>query len=384
MASVFVVAGDPSGDAHAARLIAALRRRVPGLTAEGLGGPALRAAGVTVWDDLTASAAIGPFDAARHLGRFARAKRLFAEHLAAHRPNLVLLVDFGDFNLPVIAPLAKQAGVPAAYYISPQLWAWGRWRLRFVRRYVARMLVFFQFEEAFYRTAGVPVTWVGHPLLEEAAPSLTAEQVRQAHGLNPWRMTVGLLPGSRPDEVRRHLRLMLAAAGRLAGRMPGLQFLIQKAPGIARAELDAAVAQAQVEARVAEGRMADALQVMDAAIVTSGTATLETALAGVPMAVVYRTSWPTYAMAKAVIRIPDIALVNVVAGRRLVPELVQHQATPRRVAAAVLALLRDLDGRERLAAGLKEVREKLGAPGAVDRAAAAVAELLGQRSGLAR
>ncbi len=379
MPSLFVVAGDPSGDAHAARLVTALRQRVPGLTVAGLGGPALRAVGADLWDDLTAAASIGPFDAARHLSRFARAKRLFAEHLASARPDLVLLVDFGDFNLPILAPIAKRAGVRVAYYISPQLWAWGRWRLRFVRQHVDRMLVLFKFEEEFYQRAGVPVTWVGHPLLEEAVPALPPDQARERCGLNPWRMTVGLLPGSRSDEVRRHLGLMLAAAKRLAWQMPGVQFLIQKAPGVPRQDMIATAERAGVDAMIAEGRMADALQLMDAAIVTSGTATLETALAGVPMTVVYRTSWPTYLMAKSVLRIPDIALVNIVAGRRLVPELVQHQATPKRIAGAMLELLRSREQRESVRAGLREVREKLGSPGAVDRAAEELAKLLPKR-----
>ena len=176
MPSLCFVAGDPSGDAHAARLITALRAREPSLAAAGLGGPAMQRAGVSLLDDLTKAAAIGPFDAARHLGRLLRAKRLLNEHLSRQRPDLVVLVDFGDFNLPVIAPLAKRHRLPVLYYISPQVWAWGRWRLAYIRRHVDRMVVFFPFEEAFYRRAGVPVTWVGHPLVESARPSMSREE----------------------------------------------------------------------------------------------------------------------------------------------------------------------------------------------------------------
>ena len=194
MASVCFSAGDPSGDLHAAHLISVLKTRDPRLTFTGLGGPAMRRTGCPLLDDLTTTAAIGPFDAARHLGRLRRARRLFADHLARQRPDLVILVDFGDFNLPVIAPLAKRHRIPVLYFISPQLWAWGRLRLRYVKRYVDRMIVFFPFEETFYQREGIPVTWVGHPLMEPSQPTMGREETSAQLGLNAWRMTVGLRP----------------------------------------------------------------------------------------------------------------------------------------------------------------------------------------------
>ncbi|MBI3322899.1 MAG: lipid-A-disaccharide synthase [Candidatus Omnitrophica bacterium] len=376
MSSLCFVAGDPSGDAHAARLITALRAREPSLTAGGLGGPAMQRAGVELLDDLTKAAAIGPFDAARHLGRLRRAKRLLNEHLARQRPDLVVLVDFGDFNLPVIAPLAKRHRLPVLYYISPQVWAWGRWRLAYIRRYVDRMVVFFPFEETFYRQAGIPVTWVGHPLVDEARPALSREEAMSRFGLNGWRMTVGLLPGSRADEVRRHLPLMLASARRIQWWMPGVQFLLPRAPTVPRESLDPLVSRSGLDVRVADGMVYDALQLMDVALIASGTATLEAACLGVPMVVAYRASWPTYLAARAVLRVPHIALVNVVAGRAVVPELIQHHATPARAASALIELLRDDRHCEAMKGELRAVREKLGPPGAVERAASAVLELL--------
>ncbi len=379
MPSICLVAGDPSGDAHAALLIEALKIREPALTFTGLGGPAMQRAGVALLDDLTQTAAIGPFDAARHLGRFIRAKRLLEAHLRTQRPDLVILVDFGDYNLPVIAPLVKRYGIPILYYISPQVWAWGRWRLRYIRRYVDRMLVFFRFEEAFYQREHIPVTWVGHPLIDAARPSLTKEEARERFGLNLWRRTVGLLPGSREDEVRRHLPLMIAVARRIAWHMPGVQFLLPKAPALPRAPLDAQLAHAGVDVFVAEGSAYDALQLMEAAVVASGTATLEAALCEVPMAVIYRASWPTYLAARMVIRIPDIALVNVVAGQRLVPEFVQRRAHPERIAQALMELLRDDERTENMKEGLRDVRAKLGPLGAVGRAVAGVLQMLQKR-----
>ena len=376
MPSVVLVAGDPSGDAHAARLIDALKRRPGPWTFAGLGGPAMAAAGMTLLEDLTAAAAIGPFDAARHVATFRRAKALFAQHLAAQRPDLVVLVDFGDFNLPVMAPLAKHHGVPVLYYISPQLWAWGRWRLRYVRRYVNRMVVFFPFEEAFYRQAGVPVTWVGHPLLDEAPPAGASAPAPAFAGVNPWRRTVGLLPGSREREIARHLPVMLASARRIANRMPGIQVLLPAASASGAQQLRADLAKSGLAGGVFEGPIREAVRLMDAAIVASGTATLDVALGEVPMVVLYRTSWPTYLAARAVLRIPDIALVNVVAGRRIVPELIQHRAHPAAIATEAIRLLRDTEAAEAMRTELRLVREKLGPPGAVERAADAVLALL--------
>jgi len=376
MASICLVAGDPSGDAHAARLIDALKRDDPTLIVTALGGPAMQRAGATLLDDLTQTAAIGPFDAARHLARFARAKRLLAEHLTRQRPDLVILVDFGDFNLPVVAPLVKQHGIPIVYYISPQVWAWGRWRLRLIQRYVDHMIVFFPFEEALYRAAGVPVTWVGHPLVDNLHDTLPREAALERLGLNPWRRTIGLLPGSRHHEVTRHLPLMLAAAERIAWRMPGVQCLIPRAPTIPASLIEPYVKRAAVDVYVTERPLGEALPCMEAAAVASGTATLETALAQVPMVVVYKASWPTYLAARMMIRIPHIAMVNVVAQRAIVPELIQHRANPRRIAATLTDLLRDDERCEAMKEGLREVKRRLGPPGAVDRAARIVAEML--------
>jgi lipid-A-disaccharide synthase len=379
MASILVVAGDPSGDAHAARLVETLRLLSPSLTFSGLGGPAMQRAGVSLLEDLTAAASIGPFDASRHLGRFIQAKRRLAEHLRTERPALAILVDFGDFNLPVIAPLVHQHGIPIVYYISPQIWAWGRFRLHYVKRYVERMIVFFTFEEAFYRKAGVPVSWVGHPLVEAAAPSKRPSEVLERLGLNPWRIAVGLLPGSREHEIRRHLPLMLAVAQEANWRMPGLQFVIPKAPTVARETLERYTARAAVDCRIAEGPVADVLQVMEAALVASGTATLDAALANLPMAVLYRTSWPTYLAARMVVRIPHITMVNIIAGREVVPEFVQHRASAKRVGEALLTLLRDEESRQKIKTGLRSVVEQLGPPGAVARAAAIVLESLSHK-----
>jgi len=336
----------------------------------------MREAGAALLEELTRAAAIGPADALRHFGLLRRAARRLDEELARRRPDLAVLVDFGDYNLPVIAPILKRHGVRIAYFTSPQVWAWGRWRLRSIRRHVERMLVFFAFEEAFYREAGVPVTWVGHPLVGECRPSMAPEAARNHYGLAQVRATVGLLPGSRRAELGRHLPLMLRAAERLAWDLPGAQFLVPLAAGLDPEPVRRAASRARADIVVASGGMADALSVMDAAIVASGTATLETALAGVPMAVVYRMPWLTYLPARALVRTKHIAMVNVIAGREVVPEFIQHRATPRRLARAVAGLLADAQARERMRAELRAVTDQLGAPGAIERAADCILELL--------
>jgi lipid-A-disaccharide synthase len=272
--------------------------------------------------------------------------------------------------------LAAKQGIPVTYFISPQVWAWGRWRLKYIRRFVEHMLVFFAFEEAFYRQAGIRATWIGHPLIEQAQPTLSAPAARQQAELNPWRMTVGLLPGSRAQEIRRHLPLLLETAQRINQAMPGVQFLLPKAPGVPIQTLLPSAEAAPVDLTITEGNIQNALQLMDAAVVCSGTATLDVALAGVPMVVIYRTNWPTYWMAQAVLNVKHIALANIVAGAHLVPERIQTQATPRAIAEPIVAWLRDPQQAEEQRKKLQQIRAKLGEPGAIDRAASILLQQL--------
>ena len=336
----------------------------------------MQQAGVELLEDLTQAAAIGPFDAAKHLRRLRAARARLATHLAKTKPSIVLLVDFGDFNLPFVAPVAKRLGCRVVYFISPQLWAWGRFRLRWVTRHVDRMVVLFRFEEAFYQRQGVPVTWVGHPLMDVITDAPSFDRLQEELGLNPARMTVGLLPGSRDHEIRRHLPLFLATATRIAWQMPGVQFLVPQASAVNARLFQSATDHRSLNLHLCTGRFHDALRVMDAAVIASGTATVEAAVFGVPMAVVYRTSWPTYLAAWAVVRVPHIAMVNVIAGRAVVPEFVQSRATASRIANEVVDLLRNDSRAAQMRQALRKVTEQLGPPGAVERAARAILDEL--------
>lgn len=243
------------------------------------------------------------------------------------------------------------------------------------------MLVLFPFEEAFYRRHGVDVVWVGHPLAQPPPAARPREEILRHTGMNPWRIGVGLLPGSREREVARHLPLMLAAARRIAWDMPGVQFVILKAPAVPRALYEAAIVQCDVDARVADGTIAEVAPILEGAVVASGTATLETAIAGVPMVVTYRTSWPTYLAAKAVIKVPYIAMVNLIAGQEVAPELIQWRATPARIASSLMPILRSAERRAAIRRQLQAVVERLGPPGAVERSAEAILRFLHDPSG---
>ncbi len=235
--------------------------------------------------------------------------------------------------------------------------------MRYVRRYVDHMVVFFPFEQALYERERVPVTWVGHPLVEQAVPSISKDQAMERVGLNPWRRTVGLLPGSREQEINRHLPVMLAAARHLSEHMPGIQFVLPKATTASRRSLERHLSRAPVSVQlIEEGSVYDALQLMEGALVASGTATLEAALCEIPMVVIYRTSWLTYLAARLMIRVPHIAMVNLIAERRLVPELIQYQARPARIAATLMELLHDDERCEAMKRGLREVKARLGQP----------------------
>lgn len=358
-----VVAGDPSGDMRAAELAAALKAQRPGLKIVAVGGACLKEVADEFLEDLAGRGVVGFWEPLRHLP-FLRGllKRLDAR-LAASAVDGVVVVDYYGFNRRVLE-LASRRGVPAYYYVCPQVWASRAGRLLVLKRLVRKALVLFPFEEKLYREAGLPATFVGHPLAE----SLPAP--RPARGGAALR--VGLLPGSRGAELRRHLPLFLDAFRILREEFPEARGIV-----IASSHLppDAyAAAQGLAGVSVEQDPDYGVRSGLDAAITASGTATLENALLGLPMVVVYRMSWPTYWAARMLIRVPYIAMANILAGRRLVPELIQSDATPGRIAAEAAVFLRDRTGNAALRGALAALRSQLGGPGAAARAAA---EILG-------
>ena len=363
---VYISAGEPSGDAHAAAVAAALRRRLPGVELEALGGPLLERAGARVLDRMENLSVVGFVEALAkipaHYRLLAKVRKAFREK----RYDLVILVDYPGYHLRAAAAAAA-AGIPVLYYIAPQMWAWGPWRVRRLAS-VQRLAVILPFEEAFFRERGVAATFVGHPLKDRPPPPPRPE-ARRLLGLDPARPTLGLFPGSRAQEVARHWAVFRAAAARVVVARPDVQLVAAGAPGAAYPDPGAI--------KVHQGDPLHVFAAADAGICKSGTTTLEAAIADVPMVITYRAHPVSSFIAFRVLRVPWVGLVNLVAGYEVAPELLQRRATPAALAAAVLPLLDpDAAATRRQREGLRLVRERLGAPGAADRVADIAAGLL--------
>ncbi len=375
---LLVVAGEASGDLHGARLLAALTRRRPGLRAFGLGSQELAAAGLDLIGDSREISVVGLVEVA---GVFQRARELFREVLSEverRRPRVAVLVDFPDFNLRLARELSW-AGVPVVYYVSPQIWAWRRGRVRTIADTVARMLVLFPFEVPFYRKHGVSVVHVGHPLVDEV-PDL-AQAWDAAGPLPPDRLRIALLPGSRRSEVDALLSTMAKGVDQLAARLPIEPRWIQ-APSLREDELAERLAALGQGGEVVRGDRFEVIADSHLAICASGTATLEVGLLRTPMVVLYRLSPMTFRAARLLVRVPHVSLANLVLGRRVVPELLQREARPERIAEVVDSLLRDRTRIDAMRSELACLRSALGAPGASERAAVEVLDVL-DRSGRA-
>jgi lipid-A-disaccharide synthase len=373
---ILVVAGEASGDQHAAGLVTELRRRRPDLRFFGMGGAQLEAAGLERLYDAREISVMGITEVLPKLPRILAVMRGL-EHAAQERePALAILVDIPDFNLRMAQRL-KSAGVRVVYYISPMLWAWRSGRLRQIARDVDRMLCILPFEESWYRERGVAARYVGSPVLDHTPPPGPAESFRRGLGLDPSRPTLALLPGSRMTEVRLLLPPMIEAAHTLSLEKPGLQIVIPVAPSIPRHAVEAPFAGRGLSPTLIHGRAPEAVGASDVAIVASGTATLEAGLMLRPMVVVYRMSPITWMVGRAMVRVPHVALVNLLSGRRVVPELLQGEVRASRIAEEARRLWSG-PGREHALRGLADLRRHLGEAGAPRRAAEAVMELLGE------
>ena len=365
---VLFVAGEASGDLHAAKVATALRRRRPGLPLAGVGGARMRAAGVELVEDAERLAVMGFVEVLKHVPKHWQLLRELRGRLRGGRVGLVILVDYPGFNMKV-AQAAHDAGVPVLYYITPQVWAWGAGRIERMAHIVSRAAVILPFEERLLRDGGVNATFVGHPLLDRAANLPDRAAARRALGLPDDGPVLAVFPGSRAQEVDRHLDVFVATARELERRIPGLRVVVGGAPGMR-------IDPQRSPYPLVEGRSFEVMRAADALLCKSGTTTLEAAVAGCPLVVAYRTSGWTYAIARRVVKIPNIALVNVVAGRAVAPEFVQGDAVPERMADALQPLLADTPRRREMVGELAAVRAKLGEAGAAERVAAIAEELL--------
>jgi len=374
-AHIVMAAGEASGDLHGARLAECLRRLEPGLSLSGMGGPRMQAAGVEILVDARQTAVVGLTELWEKRQILRGALASLRAHLEARRPALLICIDFPDFNL-LLARTAHRLGISVCYFISPQVWAWRRGRIRTIRRLVRKMLVLFPFEERLYRTAGVDVGFVGHPLLDALEATPSREACRERLGLAADALVVGLLPGSREAELRRLLPLLLQAAEKIRAASKDLTVLVGLGETGDRRVVEAALATAASPARLIQGRTPEVMRAADFLLAASGTVTLEAAILGTPMLITYRVGWLSYLLGRLLVRVRFVGLPNLVAEDSVVPELIQHKATPERLAAAALEILGSPERLARMRAALQEVRRRLGQPGATERAAREVLALL--------
>ena len=347
---ILISAGEPSGDLHGAALARALRKRWPDATLYGFGGDLMRAEGVDLWAHADQMAVMGFFEVAKHLPYFLGLLGRVKAHIENTPPDLVIPIDYPGFNLR-LARYARQNRTPVLYYIAPQVWAWHRSRMTELARNADHLAVVLPFEEELFRNAGATVSFVGHPLLDAAPPASIREEFCARIGVDPARPILAVLPGSRAQEVRSHMALFNAAAARVQQNLPDVIPVIAQAPGIRDEQLDTAFP-----------RTRDTRELLDhahAALTKSGTSTLECALSITPMVIAYRMHPLTYRIAKRVVDVEHIGLVNLIAGERLAPEFVQDAAQPAALADALIPLIEDGPERERMLRELQRVRARL-------------------------
>lgn len=372
--------GEPSGDLYAGALVSELRAREPGVEIAGLGGDRFAAAGGRLLAHYRGLSATGLTEPLRVIPRALALIRSLTEAARTFKPDVFVPIDFPDVNFRLMTAM-KKLGVPVAYYIGPQLWAWRPWRMRAMKRDASKVIVIFPFEEALYRDAGVPVEFVGHPLVEMAESAVagrTREQLRRELGLDAVRPTVALLPGSRRNELERLVPVIADSLPGLAARLEHVQFAVAGAPHLNDALFGSLIGSAASVRRplvLVRDRTDAVLASADVAITASGTATVQGAIHGCPMVVIYKLSPMTYRLGKPFVNVDTYAMANLIARRRLVPELIQDGCTPARVVEETVSLAEDRSRRAAVIDGLREVRDRLAMPGASGRAADAVLNL---------
>ncbi len=366
---VMIIAGEASGDLHGSNVVRVMKQRDNSLFFYGIGGTLLKQAGVKIMMDASEISVVGITEVLSRAGNIWRGMSLAKELLRTMRPDLLILIDFPDFNLRVAA-IAKRLGIPVLYYISPQVWAWRQGRVKKIAKIVDHIAVIFPFEEAFYRKHRVPVTFVGHPLLDMPLIENSLFSLLTSHFPLPTSHLIGFLPGSREGEIVRHLPVMLKSAQILSQRQKDLKFLISLAPSLERSLIDKIFAQYPSEAdiEIVNGTT-PVFEKASLVVAASGTVTLETALSGTPLMVMYKVSPLSYRIGRALIKVSHISLVNLVAGRGIVPELIQDQASPENIADTVMNMLGDPDGLRQLSKTLSGLRHLLGGSGASGRVA---------------
>ena len=376
---VLLVTGEASGDLHGSHLVKHLKRLDPSLRIYGIGGEELRKAGMEILFHAQELSVVGIVEVCARLPQIVRAFQTLKREIVSSPPDLLILIDYPDFNLR-IAAVARKHRVPVLYYISPQIWAWRQNRVKKIARLVDQMAVVFPFEAPFYEQHGVPVQFVGHPLMDREVPVMDTQALLQQFAMKSQWPIVGLLPGSRKSEIDRLLPVMLGAAVLIHKEFPQAQFIIPVAPGIREEDIKERVKQHGLAVSIVKDQLHQALHICHIVLVASGTATLETALMKKPMIIMYRIALLTYLVGRLMIRVPTIGLANIVAGRQIVPELIQGDASPQRIFQEVVLLLKDPQRMTAMEQELARVGELLGSAGASERVAAMAYDMINKKA----
>ena len=375
---ILIISGEASGDLNASNLVKSILKIDPEIKFSGVGGTLLRQAGVEILCDIKELAVIGFFDALKKLPWFLKLQKLILEKIKSEKPDAVILVDFSGFNLRLAKKINK--AIPAIYYVSPQVWASRPGRVKTIRKYIHKMIVLFKFEEEFYKKHGVNVNFVGHPLLDIVKPAMKREEFIAKFNLSGSKTTIALLPGSRNQEIDNILPIMLQAS-HLINKDLGwgnVQFLIAKSLQVDwdfyhRKGIDAS----DLDLKIVEGKTYECLELADFALVASGTATLETAIIQKPFVIIYKMDLLNYLLYRPQVKIPYIGIVNIIAGKEIIPEFIQFRAKPKTIAKQILKILKNPLELKRIKEELNQIKSQLGEKDASLRAAKIILEYLG-------
>ncbi len=373
---VMIIAGEASGDLHGASLVGEMLKIKPVLNFYGIGGSRMKEAGVEILANAAEIAVVGLTEVISKLGNFLKIIKKLKNTFDELKPVLVILIDFPDFNLNIVARAAKKRKIKIFYYISPQVWAWRKGRIDQIKKLVDKMAVILPFEVDTYAAKGFTVNYVGHPLLDMVRTNFSKSQARHHFELSENKTTIGLVPGSRTAEITKLLPEMTRAAQIISEKIPDTQFILPLADTLEEKTVAGIIAASGMSVKIVSGHTYDVIACCDLAIVTSGTATLETGLLGIPMVIIYKVSLLSSLIGRMVINVKNIGLVNIIAGKTIVPELIQSDANGQRIAAEALAILLNETKRIEIIEQLAAVRARLGSPGAARRAAQIACDML--------
>ena len=371
--NILIICGEPSGEMHAAGLASALKKLNPEIKISGIGSDLLRNAGVETFYDIKGLSVMGFFDVLKKLPRFLALKRLILSKIKTKRPDAIIFVDFSGFNLRLAKAINNT--IPTIYYVSPQVWASRSGRIKTISKYIKKMIVLFKFEEEFYRKFKITANWVGHPLLDIVKPSMPKEELLRNLKFSNTKTTLALFPGSRKQEIKRILPIMLKSANLIAKTLDA-QFIIAKAQQVEWDIYNTLIKKFRLDIKIVEGKPYDCMNISDFCLVCSGTATLETTIMQKPFCLIYKTSPLNYLLYRPQIKLPYIGLANIVAGRKIIPEFIQFRASPRKIADYTVKILQDKPKLKNIENELIKISSSLGTSGAASRAAKIINDFL--------